>query len=75
MCPALRARITRILDPFEVFERELPHLVGIDSKGNLVRKIEFMEREKEEMRNLTRASEIADGVFVSLFSNSVLWLF
>ncbi|KAG8921960.1 tyrosine/serine/threonine protein phosphatase pps1, partial [Tulasnella sp. 417] len=44
-----------VTDPFEVFERELPHLVGIDSKGNLVRKIEFMEREKEEMRNLTRA--------------------
>ncbi|KAG8964004.1 tyrosine/serine/threonine protein phosphatase pps1 [Tulasnella sp. 408] len=53
-----------VTDPFEVFERELPHLVGIDSKGNLVRKIEFMEREKEEMRNLTRASEIADGVFL-----------
>ncbi|KIO26742.1 hypothetical protein M407DRAFT_23938 [Tulasnella calospora MUT 4182] len=53
-----------VTDPFEVFERDLPHLVGIDSKGNLVRKIEFMEREKEEMRNLTRASEIADGVFL-----------
>ncbi|KAG8951298.1 tyrosine/serine/threonine protein phosphatase pps1 [Tulasnella sp. 424] len=53
-----------VTDPFEVFEKELPHLVGIDSKGNLVRKIEFMEREKEEMRNLTRASEIADAVFL-----------
>ncbi|KAG8977287.1 tyrosine/serine/threonine protein phosphatase pps1, partial [Tulasnella sp. 427] len=53
-----------VTDSFEVFEKQFPHLVGIDSRGNLVRKIEFMEREKEEMRNLTRASEIADGVFL-----------
>lgn len=60
------AENSNVLDPFDVFEKELPHLVGIDSRGNLVRKIEFMEREKEEMRNLTRASEIADAVFVCL---------
>ncbi|KAG8904659.1 tyrosine/serine/threonine protein phosphatase pps1 [Tulasnella sp. 403] len=51
-----------VSDPFETFEKNYRHLVAIDSKGNLVRKTDFMEREKEEMRNLTRASEIAENV-------------
>ena len=52
-------------------EKDFPHLVAIDSKGKLVQKIEFMEREKEEMRNLTRASEIADNVFVRAVPSAV----
>lgn len=54
-----------LLDAFETFEKHYQHMVALDSQGNLVRKIDLMEREKEEMRNLTKASEIADGVYVS----------
>ncbi|KAG9096554.1 tyrosine/serine/threonine protein phosphatase pps1 [Ceratobasidium sp. UAMH 11750] len=53
-----------VSDPFEVFERDHPHLVAVNAKGRDVNRIDFFAREKEEMRELTKASEIADGVWV-----------
>ncbi|KAG9103789.1 tyrosine/serine/threonine protein phosphatase pps1 [Ceratobasidium sp. 370] len=53
-----------VSDPFEVFERDHPHLVAVNLKGRDVNRIDFFAREKEEMRELTKASEIADGVWL-----------
>jgi dual specificity MAP kinase phosphatase len=47
-----------------VFERDQPHLVAVNAKGRDVNRIDFFAREKEEMRELTKASEIAEGVWV-----------
>lgn len=55
------------LDPFEVFERDHSHLVAVNAKGRDINRIDFFAREKEEMRELTKASEIADGVWVCHF--------
>lgn len=53
-----------IVDRFEVFERRLPHLVAVSSNGFRRHKIDFFEQEKQEMRKLTQASPIADGVWL-----------
>ncbi|KAG9126542.1 tyrosine/serine/threonine protein phosphatase pps1 [Ceratobasidium sp. 392] len=53
-----------VTDPFEVFERDHPYLVAVNTKGRDVTRIDFFAREKEEMRELTKASEIADGVWL-----------
>ncbi|QRW03750.1 Dual specificity phosphatase, catalytic domain [Ceratobasidium sp. AG-Ba] len=50
--------------PFEVFEKEHPHLVAVNARGRDVNRVDFFAREKEEMRELTKASEIADGVWL-----------
>ena len=53
-----------VADRFDVFEQFYPELVAVDSLGYLRNKIDFFEREKEEMRVLTEASPIADGVWL-----------
>lgn len=53
-------------DTFAVFERRFPTLVAIDSHGFTRNKLNFFEREREEMRVLTQASEISENVWVSL---------
>ncbi|QRV89537.1 Dual specificity phosphatase, catalytic domain [Ceratobasidium sp. AG-Ba] len=53
-----------VSDPFEVFEKEHPHLVAVNARGRDVNRVDFFAREKEEMRELTKASEIADGVWL-----------
>jgi dual specificity MAP kinase phosphatase len=53
-----------IADPFEVFEKDYPHLVGVDAKANSINKLDFMAREKDEMAILTKASEVAENVWV-----------
>jgi len=52
-------------DPFSVFEHRYPHLVAVDSAGFARNKISFSEREHEEMRAFTQASEIGENVWVS----------
>ncbi|KAF8754391.1 Dual specificity phosphatase, catalytic domain [Rhizoctonia solani] len=49
---------------FDVFERQYPHLVAVNLKGRDLNRIDFFAREKEEMRDLTKASEIAEGVWL-----------
>ncbi|CAE6429245.1 unnamed protein product [Rhizoctonia solani] len=53
-----------VTDSFDVFERQYPHLVAVNTKGRDMNRIDFFAREKEEMRELTKASEIADGVWL-----------
>lgn len=53
-----------VCDTFEVFEREFPHRVAIDSSGFVRNKLNFLDREREEMRVLTQASEIGENVFL-----------
>ncbi|WAQ81856.1 hypothetical protein PtA15_2A169 [Puccinia triticina] len=54
----------RASDPFEVFERQFSHVVAVDGWGYRRNKIDFLEREREEMAALTRASEIAQNVWL-----------
>ena len=56
-------------DPFYVFEQRYPHLVAIDSNHFARTQVNFVEKEHEEMRDFTQATEIADNVWVS----SVCW--
>ncbi|CAE6457060.1 unnamed protein product [Rhizoctonia solani] len=53
-----------VTDSFDVFERQFPHLVAVNTKGRDLNRIDFFAREKEEMRELTKASEIADGLWL-----------
>ncbi|CAG8806681.1 19689_t:CDS:2, partial [Dentiscutata erythropus] len=53
-----------IVDPFSYFEEEYPELVSIDSKGVIRNKINFLDREREEMKILTSASEISTNVWL-----------
>ena len=58
-----------LTDSFATFEKHFPQLVAIDSHGFQRNKLNFFEREREEMRVLTQASEIAENVWVSLRSS------
>jgi dual specificity MAP kinase phosphatase len=66
-------------DSFSELEQNFPHLVSWDSKGRPRNYIDFALREREEMCNLTRASEICDGFWVGLepscSSSSADWSF
>ncbi|CAG8459894.1 13851_t:CDS:2 [Funneliformis caledonium] len=53
-----------ILDPFSFFEKEFPELVALDSHGITRNKVNFLEKEREEMRLLTAASEISHNVWL-----------
>ncbi|GAA6061410.1 hypothetical protein JCM10212_004468 [Sporobolomyces blumeae] len=53
-----------IAEPFSVFESSYLKLVAIDSLGFARNRLNFFEREKEEMRVLTQASEIGENVWL-----------
>ncbi|MBW0520546.1 hypothetical protein O181_060261 [Austropuccinia psidii MF-1] len=53
-----------VSEPFEVFEREFQSVVAVDGWGYRRNRIDFFEREREEMANLTKASEIAQNVWL-----------
>lgn len=65
-----------VIDPFSEFETKYPHLVSWDSNGKAANYVDFAVREREEMCNLTRASEICDGLWVgsTLTSAGYCWL-
>ncbi|GAA5872276.1 hypothetical protein JCM8547_004799 [Rhodosporidiobolus lusitaniae] len=60
----VRYNVFVVSDPFSVFERDFQQLVAIDSHGFSRNRINFFEREKEEMRVLTQASEIGENVWL-----------
>jgi dual specificity MAP kinase phosphatase len=62
---AIEYNVYIVSEPFEVFERDFSHVVAVDGWGYRRNKIDFFEREREEMAALTRASEIANNVWVS----------
>ncbi|GAA5903547.1 tyrosine/serine/threonine protein phosphatase PPS1 [Sporobolomyces salmoneus] len=53
-----------IAQPFSVFELEHPKLVAFDSLGFRRNALNFFDREKEEMRALTEASQIGENVWL-----------
>ncbi|KZO91539.1 hypothetical protein CALVIDRAFT_505486 [Calocera viscosa TUFC12733] len=61
--PLVAYNVFVVTDAFDVIEQKYPHLVAINSRGLSKHKVDFLAREKEEMRNLTRASEISPHVW------------
>ncbi|WFD34758.1 hypothetical protein MCUN1_001602 [Malassezia cuniculi] len=53
-----------INEPFAELERVCPHLVAINSSGEEVQHIDFMERERFEINTLSRVSEILPGLWL-----------
>nr|XP_018264408.1 uncharacterized protein I303_02574 [Kwoniella dejecticola CBS 10117]OBR86566.1 hypothetical protein I303_02574 [Kwoniella dejecticola CBS 10117] len=56
-----------VVEPFTKIEKEHPHLVNIDSKGNACTsacQTDLFEREAKESRAMTRASEVVEGFWV-----------
>ncbi|KAN0061584.1 tyrosine/serine/threonine protein phosphatase pps1 [Thecaphora frezii] len=60
----LRYNVFVVAEPFEVFEQSFPDLVAIDSCGYSRNRVDFVDREREEMQRLTAASEIDDNVWL-----------
>ncbi|GAA6002091.1 hypothetical protein JCM10207_003068 [Rhodosporidiobolus poonsookiae] len=60
----VRYNVFVVSDPFSVFERDFPHLIAIDSLGFSKTRNNFFDREREEMRVLTEASEIGENVWL-----------
>ena len=61
---AIAYNVFVVRDSFDVFEHEHAHRVAVDSNGFVRNKLNFLDREREEMRVLTQASEIGDNVFL-----------
>ncbi|SCV74166.1 BQ2448_6598 [Microbotryum intermedium] len=61
---AIQYNVYVIAEPFVTFEQRYPTIVGIDSNGFVRNKLNFFEREREEMRVLTQASEILPNVWL-----------
>ncbi|EJU04824.1 hypothetical protein DACRYDRAFT_93238 [Dacryopinax primogenitus] len=62
--PLVAYNVFVVTDPFHVIEEKYPHLVAVDHRGLVKHKVDFIAREKEEMRNLTKASEISPHVWL-----------
>ncbi|BGP38695.1 tyrosine/serine/threonine protein phosphatase pps1 [Rhodotorula kratochvilovae] len=60
----IRYNVFVISDPFAVFERSFPKLVAVDSHGFSRNRLDFFNREREEMRVLTEKSEIGPNVWL-----------
>ncbi|KAK0528384.1 tyrosine/serine/threonine protein phosphatase pps1 [Tilletia horrida] len=60
----LRYNVFIVTDSFDVFERQFDHLVAVDSHGRQHQAVSFLDREREEMQRLTRASEIDHNVWL-----------
>jgi hypothetical protein len=54
-------------EPFHVIEEQFPHLVAVDSIAwrKEENTVNFVDKEHEEMRKLTKVSQIGENVFVS----------
>jgi len=52
-------------DTFDDFEQHYPELIAVDASGFSRNRVDFIEREREEMQRLTTASEIDENVWVS----------
>lgn len=60
-------------DSFDVFERDHPELVAIDGRGSPIHHTDFMVREREEMRQMTQATQICDNLWVGILSHAMQW--
>ncbi|KAF9928595.1 tyrosine/serine/threonine protein phosphatase pps1 [Linnemannia zychae] len=65
MVPESRRQTFILTDSFEAFEAKYPELVAITNTGkSTMNKVDFWEQEREQMSLLTRASEIAPGIWL-----------
>ncbi|KAF9578722.1 tyrosine/serine/threonine protein phosphatase pps1, partial [Lunasporangiospora selenospora] len=67
-CPQMDAECRRqtfvLAEPFAALEEKYPELVAVSSSGMASKhKVDFWEQEREQMSLLTRASEIAPGIW------------
>lgn len=60
----LQYNVFVVTDSFDTFEQRFPSLVSVDSNGFDRNRVDFVEREREEMERMTRASEIHDNVWL-----------
>ncbi|UZJ53863.1 hypothetical protein CBS101457_003183 [Exobasidium rhododendri] len=65
----LRYNVFVITDSFDAFEREFPHLISVDAGGFSRNRVDFIEREREEMQRFTEATEIDDNVWMGCTAN------
>lgn len=65
LAPSSRRQTFVLTDTFAAFEAKYPELVAVSSMGKASRyKVDFWEQEREQMALLTRASEIAPGIWL-----------
>lgn len=60
----LRYNVFIVTEPFAAFQRIAPHLVAVNAHGTPQHRVDFVEREREEMQRLTAASPIDDNVWL-----------
>lgn len=60
----LQYNVFVVTDSFNAFEQRFPSLVSIDSNGFERNRVDFVEREREEMERMTHATEIHDNVWL-----------
>ncbi|TKY85128.1 hypothetical protein EX895_006208 [Sporisorium graminicola] len=60
----LQYNVFVVTEPFKVFEDHFPSMVAVDSTGSDRNRIDFVERESDEMQRMARASEIHDNVWL-----------
>uniref|UniRef100_V5EMP3 Protein tyrosine phosphatase n=1 Tax=Kalmanozyma brasiliensis (strain GHG001) TaxID=1365824 RepID=V5EMP3_KALBG len=60
----LQYNVFVVTEPFPVFEERFPSLISIDSNGFDRNRVDFVDREREEMERMTQATEIHDNVWL-----------
>ncbi|SNX82372.1 related to protein tyrosine phosphatase PPS1 [Melanopsichium pennsylvanicum] len=60
----LQYNVFVVTEPFGTFEKRFPSLVSVDSNGFDRNRVDFIDREREEMERMTRATEIHDNVWL-----------
>ncbi|KAF7730983.1 tyrosine/serine/threonine protein phosphatase pps1 [Apophysomyces ossiformis] len=53
-----------VQDPFELMEQHCPELILYDAKGILIQDWNFWEKEREEMRVMSSASEVTENLWM-----------
>ncbi|SPO24880.1 related to protein tyrosine phosphatase PPS1 [Ustilago trichophora] len=60
----LQYNVFVVTDSFTTFEQRFPSLVSVDSNGFDRNRVDFVDRERDEMERMTRATEIYDNVWL-----------
>ncbi|KAK0552716.1 tyrosine/serine/threonine protein phosphatase pps1 [Tilletia horrida] len=60
----LQYNVFVVTDAFETFEKQFDFLVAVDGQGRERHTVNFIDREREEMQRLTRATEIETNVWL-----------
>lgn len=65
----LRYNVFVVTDSFDIFDRDYPHLIAVDGSGFSRNRIDFVERERDEMQRFTEATEIDENVWMGNTGN------